>query len=546
MLGQLLLPAPDQLALDSWRCDDGILIFQISATQNSCTCPDCQSISVRVHSRYQRTLADLRCVSFRFQLKWTVRRFFCDKEDCKRATFAEQIPEVAERYARKTRRLKEQQSRIAHETGGEPGTRLANYVSHPLSADTLLRLIRATPEQGRDTPRVLGVDDWAFRKGHNYGTILVDLETRSPVDLLPERSAEALETWLEEHPGVEIISRDRSNEYIKGATDGAPNAIQVADRWHLLKNLKDAMERFIETKPACLRAAVAEEAPKEPEQPETTTSETNMAKPTKAENQKNDRRQKRIERYEAVKELHANGFSQRAIAEHFHMCKRTVRKYIAAESCPFYPAGRQSLPGKMTPYMEYLEKQWKDGRRNATQLWREICDMGFMGSRGLVAQWAAKEREPTSSPGKKKLTQKIVRPLAPSRAVWLLIKDTDDLSDDEMKTLTRMITTDEKIDVARTLGLEFFNMVQQRKQDALDQWIDHASQCGIGTIKSFAKGISKDVDAVRAALSLEWSNGQVEGQVNRLKLIKRKMYGRANFDLLRKRVLGWPATPCGP
>jgi len=546
LLGKLLLPDSKQLELENWYLEDQILKFQISATQSNAACPDCQSLSTRVHSRYQRTLADLRCVSFRFQLHWTVRRFFCDNSACQRVTFVEQIPTVADRYARKTRRLKEQQSRIAHETGGEPGARLANYVSDPLSADSLLRLIRAIPEKEVDPPRVLGVDDWAFRKGHHYGTILVDLEAHRPVDLLPERSSEALETWLKEHPGVEIISRDRSSEYIKGATDGAPNAIQVADRWHLLKNLRDALERFLETKSACLRAAADENPDKETEFSEANPPEIEKPSLTKAERQKNDRRIKRITRFETVKELHANGFTQRAIAEQLGMCKRTVRKYIKAESCPFYPEGRRSLTGKKAPYMAYLEQQWKDGHQNATHLWREICEMGFTGSRGLVAQWAAKQRGSSSTTQKTKLSQQTVRPLAPSRAVWLLIKDVDDLSSDEEQALQRMKETDDKVAVAHTLGQEFFKMVRQRKQEDLDAWIENATRSGISALKGFANGITKDGDAVRAALSLEWSNGQVEGQVNRLKLIKRKMYGRANFDLLRKRVLGWPASPSGP
>ena len=142
MLAKRLLPDPDQLVLESWYLEDQILRFQVRATQSRAVCPDCHSSSARIHSRYQRTLADLRCVSFRFQLLWTVRRFFCDNSACQRVTFAEQIPAVADRYARKTQRLKEQQSRIAYEAGGEPGTRLADYVSEPLSADTLLRLIR--------------------------------------------------------------------------------------------------------------------------------------------------------------------------------------------------------------------------------------------------------------------------------------------------------------------------------------------------------------------------------------------------------------------
>lgn len=544
MLANYLLPAPGELNLESWSFEEHTLCFQIHATQQAAVCPDCSCFSVRVHSRYQRTLADLRVVSFRFQLKWVVRRFFCDQPPCKRVTFAEQLPAVAARYARKTQRLQIQQTHLAFEIGGEPGTRYAKHGSEPLSADTLLRLIRNAPEKEESAPRILGVDDWAFRKGQHYGTILVDLETRQPVDLLPERSAKGLATWLKEHPEVEVISRDRSGEYKKGATEGAPQATQVADRWHLLKNLREALERFLETKPACLRAAAEK---KEPQTEEIIPQEppTAQTKPlTKAEQQKIDRRVKRIARFETVKELHALGYSQGAIAKELRMCKRTIRKYIQAESCPHYPQGRRSASGKMTPYLSYLEKQWRAGQRNASQLWREIDAKGFTGSRGLVAQWAAKKREPAPSREQGSPTRQGIRPLAPSRAVWLLLKQADECSPEEDLALQRMTEADEKLGLAYTLAQEFFEIVRQRQAKALTHWLEKATKSGIGALKSFANGIVRDLAAVEAALSCEWSNGPVEGQVNRLKLIKRKMYGRANFDLLRKRVLGW-SVPAG-
>ena len=247
MLSTLFLPDAEKLQLiEALSLEAGKLILKVIATQGSYGCPDCRTNSTRVHSKYQRKLADLPCVGIPIRIIWTVRRFFCDNPECSRVTFVEQIPEVAARYARRTYRLHQKQAEIGFCVGGEPGAKLARKLEIPTSADSLLSMVQNTPEQDVKTPTMLGVDDWAIRKGNTYGTILIDLETRRTVDLLDERSAEALAEWLQTHPGVKIISRDRSNEYAKGAAKGAPDAIQVADRFHLVKNLREALELFLE------------------------------------------------------------------------------------------------------------------------------------------------------------------------------------------------------------------------------------------------------------------------------------------------------------
>lgn len=248
MFERILVPDGEQLHVDEWKLERGIVKLAVTARQSGASCPDCEACSARVHSRYTRTLADLACAGFQLKLYWTVRRFFCDNPACGRVTFVEQLPTVAARYARKTQRLAEQQQHIAFHVGGEVGTRVMRCVHTPISPDTLLRLIRRAVEEAIETPRVLGVDDWAFRKEHNYGTILVNLETHRAIDLLPDRTAASLAAWLQAHPGIEVIGRDRSSEYIKGINIGAPDAIHAAraDRWHLLKNLREALEGFLE------------------------------------------------------------------------------------------------------------------------------------------------------------------------------------------------------------------------------------------------------------------------------------------------------------
>ncbi len=361
------------------------------------------------------------------------------------------------------------------------------------------------------------------------------------MDLLPDRSAELVAEWLRAHPGVEVISRDRGVEYIKGANEGAPDAIQVADRWHLLKNLRDALKQMLETRRACLKAAAdntdrdvveqkSEELTRATEEPSDTTG-----KLTKAEKRDLERRTRRQERYEAVKELYQRGFSKSEIGRRLGLDFRTVAKYIKADECPIY-SGRRKRPGNLSPYMDYMTKRWDEGCHNATSIWREIRKLGFDGSRRTVSEWATKKRKSMQPSGSDLASEKII-PWSASRASWLLAKQEEKLMEEDKQALERMKQADEKVAEAYILGQRFAGMVRERQHESLLPWLEDVAKSKISALTGFANGIKQDIAAVTNALSLPWSNGQTEGQVNRLKLIKRKMYGRANFDLLRKRVL---------
>jgi len=541
MLTDSLLTNGLRLRVDGVEMEEDTVVVSVTSMNQKGTCPHCQTISERTHSSYQRRPADVPFAGCAVRLDMTIPRFFCDNEECESKTFTERIPDFIEPYAHCTNRLASQQQQVAFALGGEAGSRLLATLGMTVSPDTLLRLIRKAPEPEVTAPRVLGVDDWAKRKGHSYGTILVDLEAQQAVDLLPDRTAESFAKWLKEHLGVEIISRDRGTEYIRGANEGAPDAIQVADRWHLLSNLRDALKRLLESKYGCLRAAA--DRSRQDERLEKSVESTmaieessdTLPKLTKAEKRRLERRAKRQERYEAVKELHRLDVSKSEIARRLNLDWRTVDKYIKADECPVY-SGSHKRPSILDPYMDYMRQRWESGCHNATQIWREVLKLGFGGARRTVAEWATKQRKST---GSDPASERIV-PWSASRAAWLLIKQEEELTDDDKQALERMKQADEKVAEAYSLGQRFAEMVREHQPEVLSPWLRDAANSRIGALVGFARSIKQDLTAVTNALSLPWSNGQVEGQVNRLKLIKRQMYGRANFDLLRKRVIVTP------
>jgi len=431
----------------------------------------------------------------------------------------------------------------------------------PISGDTLIRDIRQSGETLPATVCVVGVDDWAFKKGQTYGSILVDLERQQPIDLLGTRETEAVTAWFQAHPEIEIVSRDRGKEFIKAATDGAPQAEQVADRWHLLHNLREAVVNFLRQQPACLQA-VAQAPTVDQNQAEAIPAECNPAEAEAAPEavpialvaQESSSPQtgqapsvRRQERFDEVRHLKQADYSDRAISRQLKMSTTTVRKYVEADQCPRYPAGRVSS-SKLTPWLPYLEERWQAGCTNASQLWREIKGQGFSGCLGLVGLWASEQRQllPASQRYSRQQPETVqpslirqTRPVSWSaqRASWLIILDKEKLNDEEQAARSRMLEADPQVVTVDRLARQFIQMVKERSGQGLDQWLQDVTASGIKSLQSFANGLRGDLAAVRNALSMPWSNGQVEGQINRLKFIKRQMYGRAKLDLLRKRIL---------
>jgi transposase len=383
----------------------------------------------------------------------------------------------------------------------------------------------------------LGVDDWAFRKGHHYGTILCDLERQCPVDLLPQRSAEALGDWLKDYPEVEIIRRDRGDDYIRGATAGAPQAVPVADRWHLLRNLYDALKAAVDRHhadvPAAAREVVAspaEAAPQQEQAPgESPASTVSPCTPPRTERQR-VRRQRREQRSAQVLDLHRQGLSHRVLAERLGMHRSTVKRFIEAGAFP--ERANRRYARRTDRFRDYLKQRWSEGCWNAAQLYAEWKARGFGGSYYSVRRQLARWRPADGSSGdrtsaKAAAPDVIERPSA-RRVSGRLLQDPADREQAEQAFGDRLQTRRPELRSATELAQAFRNVVRQRREGAWESGLERASAAdAVKELRSFAEGLKKDEAAVRAALRLKWSNGQVEGQVNRLKRIKRTMFGRA-------------------
>jgi transposase len=502
-----------------------------SPMQQSASCPECHTDSSKVHSYYDRTLADLSFGIRKVVLHLDVRRFFCINPGCKRATFSEPLPDLAIRYARRTNQLHEALRDIAFELGGEGGSKLArNLYYGEISPDTLLRIIRCTSHDNHPTPRYLGVDDWAMRKGRKYGTILVDLERHAVIDLLPDRTSAVLETWLKAHPGVELITRDRSGSYSEGATRGAPNAIQIADRFHLLTNLTETLKQIVERNPGVLKISQPSPASFMPENIETEpVAEQKVAQTMSAG------LTHKQELYRQVQELHHQKMSYRRIAKSLGMTTNTAMKYA---NLPEPPAKQIRSSRKTLGFEQYIGKRWDEGVRAPKPLFLELANLGYKGSYKTITRYVAALRGPTHTHRDAHAAPKAPpSKLLVSQAAFLLGKPAEKLDEDEKKIVQHLCQTSNQINTAHELAQSFQKMLRERIADEFENWLGAAEHSSVPGMKNFAAGLKRDYQAVKMALSQPWSNGQVEGQVNRLKLIKRQMQGRAKLDLLRQRVI---------
>ena len=528
-----VLPAYAGLQLETTTTTETHIIMTASVAAPTARCPDCDIVANRIHSTYHRHPRDLPWSGMPVQFVLQVRRFFCDTESCPRTTFAEQITDFLCRHAQRTNALNTALQSLGLALGGEAGAGLGTKLGLVVSADTILRRVRTMPPPTPPAPRVVGIDEWAIHKGKRYGTIIVDLERHCPIALLPEHTPEAITVWFAEHPTVEVIARDRASIYTEALAKGAPDAEQVADRWHLTQNLGDALQNLLAKHTQTLRAVATDlTALKTPASALPDSVLPIPALPPLGHTV--GPAEMRQHQFVEAKRLHAAGCSVVQIAKELQINRRTARTYIDAETLP-----RRVLPqatSQVTPYLPYLRERWMSGCQHGTQLLKALQAQGYHGSlssiyRALKAFRTGDGRQNTP------LAVERVAVRSPRQAMWLLVRTESELSEEDIAYRNARFIHEPLMGSAATLGSRFLRMIRERQADHFDGWLKDADESGIMELRNFAQSLRGDYAPVKAALSSVWSNGQTEGGVNRLKMIKRTMYGRAGFALLRNRVL---------
>ena len=541
MLLTTLLPHLSGLRVLTVAVSAEEVTITVASRTRHARCPSCHRRSRHIHSHYVRQVVDQPIAQRRVLIHYSVRRFRCRAVGCPRGTFVEQCPQLAPRYGRRSVVLEAQMQDIGVTLGGRPGERFARRRGTPISRMTLLRLVRRLPLPAAGAPTVLGVDDFALRRGHRYGTVLVDLQERRIVDLLPERTAETVVAWMAERVSPEIVCRDRGGAYAEAARQAAPAATQIADRFHLTRNGRAVLERVLARHPGALRAASAGDeegaAPQDVPPLPLTDSETGATTATA-------RRASRQERYAETVALHRAGWSITAIAAKLGLARPTVRKYVHAAAYPAVPPRGQLLRAG-AQHAAYLQRRWREGCHDTPRLHAELQVRGFTGSLRMVQRavsgWRTgpkrRGRRAHGVSGDDPACPPQVHPLTPRQATWLLLRSRDVLTAEERTLRDRLLAQTPAIEVAFTAITTFRDMVRTRDRAALDPWLEAAEASSVPAIRTFAASLRRDYAAVAAALEQAWSSGQVEGQVTKIKLCKRQMYGRGKLDLLRRRVL---------
>ncbi|NGO54784.1 ISL3 family transposase [Mesorhizobium camelthorni] len=513
-------------------------------------CPDCSRRTRNRHGWFNRSLQDLPVQGKTVTVKLRLSRWRCARQNCERQTFTDRLPTIASPYARRTKRVAEIVGLLGHSTGGRPGERLMGRLGMPVSDDTILRQLKrdAAAAHCNSTIRVVGIDDWSWRRSWRYGTMIVDLERRSVVDILEDRSVTSAAQWLEQHPSVEIVSRDRCGLYAQAVRKGAPQARQVADRFHLMHNLRVAIEEQMSLSGRATGRALLPEQGIAGTQPD-----LDQPNATHRRRARHAHRQSWQTVFDTLHALQKEGFSCSEIARRTGYGRRSIAKWLTYDAPP--DRRRAELKPTSPLYFEaFLTQCWTDGNRCGRHLFHDIKHRGYTGSfsnlERLLASWRRASRSSKGSaapapiichqpardavPIRDPATGHVISPVV---AAALCMKPRGMLTINQARKVDALKQGSHEFALMRSLAMRFRGILRGRELDKLDIWIDDAVNSGLVPIVRFARVLRRDISAVRNAVELPWSNGQAEGQINRLKTIKRAMYGRAGPELLRARML---------
>ncbi len=534
-----ILHLPAGIMITSIHPSAAELVVRIACQNTSMPCPECQQPSTRIHGNYQRTVADLPCAGRNVLLLLTVRKFVCGTSTCPHKIFTERLPGLVASYGRMTSRLIALVQTLGVAAGGQMGMRQADRTGIATTPSTLLRHLMQLPPPAQRAVRVLGVDDFAWKKRFTYGTILVDLERRTIIDVLADRESATVEAWLRAHPEVDIVSRDRGKEFAKAATLGAPQARQVVDRFHVVKNLSEVIREILghcraEIRQGDASVPQAEMAEKEPTCPLPTAATWQQRTPNHVKKAHQARQASRDDRYQQMTTLRAHGLTQQEVATRMGMSERAVRSWLKRGAAPTNER-RVRRRSVFDPYAAYVLQRWQEGAHEGKQLYEEIRAKGFSGTVRIVQRFVQALRDDP---------EKIALPPATgadrfssNNATWLFIRDPAQLTIKKQAELELICQRSETARKTYELTQQFMRMLRLRRGQEFEAWLRAVEASNIPELHRFVHSLCKDKDAVVAGLTLSYSNGPVEAQVGKLKLVKRQMFGRAKLPLLRQRLL---------
>lgn len=507
-------------------------------------CPICRKYSNKVHDHYTRTLSDLPVFQNKTTIILKTRKFKCLNSQCNRKVFSEQTPYFL-RYSRRTKRASKILDSLSIELTGKLGSILSKQLLIPVSSSTITRIVHRQQLPPIIQPKVLGVDDWAYRKGRSYGTILIDMETSRPIDILPSREGKELKKWLSKYPDVKIVTRDRASSYSSAINEVCPNAEQVADRFHLLMNLSDALDKYFKSVNPKIRKLIKDKSNEllnmsdvQNMDNEEEKSLQSLSKVQKIDGIKVDQRQ---DIFNKIKELQAKGISKRKIARDLGISRNTVKSYFSLEALPPRISYKST---NIELFTQHIVARLNDKGYMMKDIIDEIYKLGYNGSRTQAYHNIniIKERFEIYTPNFTQIQKSripYVKPLSSRKLAKYIGSCLTSIKDlDERKYVQTLLDNMSELQVIRKL-VQIFKSMLKRGHGNINRWIEFikCSKYKMSGLTTFANGLLRDIKAVKNGINMPWSNGAVEGHVNRIKSIKRQMYGRASFNLLRKKVI---------
>jgi transposase len=492
------------LVIDEVSDLDDLILVRARTPAGLAPCPGCGGLTGQVHGYCERTVADVPADGRPVTVRVRVRRLRCPAGGCPVQTFREQVPGVLDRYQRRTARLTGQAGEVVRRLAGRSGAGLLTSLGVPVSRHTALRLLLRLPLPEITVPRVLGIDDFALRRGRQYATILIDAETGSRVDVLPGRTADVAEAWLRAHPGIEVVCRDGSGAYAEAVRRALPGAVQAGDRWHLWHGLAGAVLKEVAAHSCCW--ASAGPPIKDGVQARTTA-----------------------ERWRQVHDLLDQGTGLLECSRRLNLGLNTIKRYARAAEPERMIRAPRYRPTLVDPYREHLRRRRaEDPAVTIKQLLAEIRALGYPGSMNLLYRYITQGRVESDRPH-----------LSPRRVTRLLLTRPGALASSQKTLLAELTAACPEMTSLATLVGAFAALLRPdpANQARLQDWTTAARACDLPHLHAFATGLDLDHDAAVAAVTLPFHNGRTEGVNTRTKMIKRQMYGRAGFALLRHRIL---------